>query len=977
MKRTVRIGDDFSNLRIYEIINKCLNKNLVGWQKASYKVGDDYVMWFPTIQKDNSKPANGNSTFSNSLSEDGMTITEVNHDADGFDSPDQLTIDNTKRVTFGRINNNFKFLGVFKAEAQLGNEHATRINTRIAKGFNFETLQLITDEWAVSSNVSKYDCKAAFRDLNKVNWRQTTNVSAGDIVYVCETSPIRKLVIKARATKVELSKPEIDDSKYNISGQVDDEYNKYMELELAQEFDTELFSYDFLNQYEFVEPQGAIRIKDKAKEYLDIVQHLLSAKEMGPDKHDGSYALVRGVIEEYSKMDDLSMLNYLDLNLVYLMAIGTWKQKVDLKKDTVKKSHLPEESKQRLYDLLDETWAAAQKGLYENMESGVPSIGMFGTGFYSFDGKTTDESAISFIQMCIDIKEMDDDQTIFDRCAITLNKDFKGMQAASSSIVLHCLKPLVFPIFNSNEGSGNIFSYFKVGIKKPGELSHYIDNAKAVRDFRDKYFKVKNYRIFDLAARMINNNDTYWPSDDDYPVNLTKDDWKDFLTKVEYKHIGCMRVLKCYLLENGEASSKDLSNKYGGHPTAYSGSVYNTCKRALKYFNMEPCPDGDNDRYFPIAFYGKGGGDTYVYKMRAALKDALNELDLSDIGLTYTEEGDETVVNEFDKNMILYGPPGTGKTYNTAKYAVAICDGKNLNEFTDYAEVMKRYNELKSEGRVAFTTFHQSYGYEEFIEGIHPETEDDKLTYPIKDGVFKEFCEKAAESQTSSQPFVFIIDEINRGNISKIFGELITLIEDTKRSGMPEAASATLPYSKKEFSVPMNVYLLGTMNTADRSIALMDTALRRRFHFIEMMPDVDVLKDIKITDNSKTLDVSQMLQIMNNRIEYLYDREHTIGHAFFTGLTDKSTVKDLASIFKNKIIPLLQEYFYEDYAKIQLVLGDNGKTDPNLKFILDTDIKPNKVFRGNTSDLDLPEYSYSIQEKAFDNIDSYLEIMGK
>jgi 5-methylcytosine-specific restriction endonuclease McrBC GTP-binding regulatory subunit McrB len=235
------------------------------------------------------------------------------------------------------------------------------------------------------------------------------------------------------------------------------------------------------------------------------------------------------------------------------------------------------------------------------------------------------------------------------------------------------------------------------------------------------------------------------------------------------------------------------------------------------------------------------------------------------------------------------------------------------------------------------------------------------------------------ETVANDKPFVFIIDEINRVNISKIFGELITLIENTKRKGMPEAAAATLPYSGEEFSVPQNVYILGTMNTADRSIALMDTALRRRFQFQEMMPEADVLREMgadKVTQAGKELDVAAMLETINERIEYLFDREHTIGHAFFTGLKEDPTVDKLASIFKKSVIPLLQEYFYEDYSKIMLVLGDNGKTNDEQKFILSKEIKPNLIFRGDTSDIDIPDYAYEIQDEAFCNIMSYIEIMG-
>ena len=190
---------------------------------------------------------------------------------------------------------------------------------------------------------------------------------------------------------------------------------------------------------------------------------------------------------------------------------------------------------------------------------------------------------------------------------------------------------------------------------------------------------------------------------------------------------------------------------------------------------------------------------------------------------------------------------------------------------------------------------------------------------------------------------------------------------------------ATLPYSNIPFGVPNNVYLIGTMNTADRSIAIMDTALRRRFQFEEMMPNPQVLRNIgadKVVEGNVELDVAEMLEVINNRIEYLFDREHTIGHAFFTGLKDEATVQKLASIFKKSVIPLLQEYFYEDYSKIRMVLGDNGKENTAHMFILANEIKSNQIFRGDTSDVDIPDYSYIIQDEAFDNIMSYKEIKG-
>lgn len=347
-------------------------------------------------------------------------------------------------------------------------------------------------------------------------------------------------------------------------------------------------------------------------------------------------------------------------------------------------------------------------------------------------------------------------------------------------------------------------------------------------------------------------------------------------------------------------------------------------------------------------------------------------------------ENDNEITHE--KNIILYGPPGTGKTYNTVYYAVAICENKAIDDVKKdlYSDVLKRYNDYKNSGKIEFTTFHQSYGYEEFIEGIKPcssieEKNTNGLEYSIVSGAFKAFCDIVKEKKEIGNKgnSVFIIDEINRGNISKIFGELITLIEDTKREGEKEQISVKLPYSQELFSVPNNVYIIGTMNTADRSISLMDTALRRRFHFVEMMPDTKVLKDISIKDKEgkdSEIDVQEMVKKINERIEILYDREHTIGHALFLGLVKTPTVEKLASIFKKSIIPLLQEYFYEDYKKIQLILGDNGKKDDSNKFICDKEIKIRQIFNGDINDIDVPNIKYSINDEAFYSIDSYLQI---
>lgn len=266
----------------------------------------------------------------------------------------------------------------------------------------------------------------------------------------------------------------------------------------------------------------------------------------------------------------------------------------------------------------------------------------------------------------------------------------------------------------------------------------------------------------------------------------------------------------------------------------------------------------------------------------------------------------------FPLNQIFYGSPGTGKTYSTISYAVAICNNKNIDENQNYAEIKREYDRLKDDGRINFVTFHQSYGYEDFIEGIKPIIDErGNISYQVKSGVFKKFCETAKKLPTEN--FVFIIDEINRGNISKIFGEMITLIEDDKRGEI----SVTLPYSQEEFTVPPNVYIIGTMNTDDRSIALIDTALRRRFDFIEMIPRPELLKS-----DVEGVNLQKMLHELNKNIENLYDRDHTIGHAYFMKCESRA---DIEKVFRNKIIPLLREYFFEDSDKINEILPEGYK----------------------------------------------------
>jgi len=564
-------------------------------------------------------------------------------------------------------------------------------------------------------------------------------------------------------------------------------------------------------------------------------------------------------------------------------------------------------------------------------------------------------------------------------------------------------------------------------------------------------------------------------------------------------------------------------------------------------------PLDKNSRQFIIKSYGidiPGGkcrGEEYV-KFLETLKKELTKQpnnnsfpELSHAAWQKTDPPSPEHDNIPEQNIILYGTPGTGKTYSSALYAVSIIEEKSIETINaevkakGYSGVYDRYKKHKDDGLIAFTTFHQSFGYEEFIEGIRPvvtssddSDESGDIKYEVRSGIFKEFCDKAGTPFSSSgnmdfeigknptvwkvslegagnnptktecfendhirigweaygenipdntkkeeyifggrdvlnafynrmqigdiflvlysrrtvdaigvitsepewhdeypnnkrlrkvkwlvkginedivdlnagkamtlptvyklsvsvsdaiqivkntnpQLFtstvkipnrVFIIDEINRGNISKIFGELITLIEPSKRIGADEELRSILPYSGQKFGVPSNVHIIGTMNTADRSIAMMDTALRRRFSFVEIRPDSSLLSDVLVAG----IDISDMLDTLNKRITVLLDREHTIGHSYLLPLKDAPTIENLAGIFENKIIPLLQEYFHDDYEKIRLVLGDNQKTDAKTCFIVKkTDVM--KLFR--SADIDVPEYYYEINSEAFMRIDAY------
>ncbi|MFF2192914.1 AAA family ATPase [Streptomyces sp. NPDC058157] len=267
---------------------------------------------------------------------------------------------------------------------------------------------------------------------------------------------------------------------------------------------------------------------------------------------------------------------------------------------------------------------------------------------------------------------------------------------------------------------------------------------------------------------------------------------------------------------------------------------------------------------------------------------------------------------------VLYGPPGTGKTYEALRYAVRRLgeladDLPGLHPYADPGEPAFRatHRALVGAGRLTMVTFHPNYGYEDFIEALRPAKGTAGLSLEVRDGVFKRVCARA--EQDPGHTYLVLVDELNRGDLPKIFGELITLLEKDKRG-----YTVTLPLSGEDFAVPPNVQLLGTMNTADRSIRMLDSAIRRRFAFLELLPDTEPLADAVVGP----LDLKVFLTELNARIRVGLDREKQIGQAFLLpGGEPVATPQELAAVVRDEILPLLQEYAYDDYGLLAGFLG--------------------------------------------------------
>lgn len=746
-------------------------------------------------------------------------------------------------------------------------------------------------------------------------------------------------------------------------------------------------------------------------EYLKIVK---DAKELEVDKHDASYELVRETVKQYIGFP-LQEVKYVDVDAIYFMCIGTWRHGIDKKKNLIEKSNLDYRKKEYLKKLLDELIQKSENGYYSNHEGESKGlIGMFGTGFGTFNGLNNDEMYRNFVELVTNLLNInnEDEALIYTQNELK-NKNFKGFGTSSLSQFLHCLKPTYFPIINGKEGEGQkLYKELGIELDEKIDMKNYINNVLKIKKFRDKNCKFKNYRIIDLI-KLPQVDDSIirfsnWLKQNTNLINKTINTYCSNLRRIEK----CLKI-KIISLENYEDFKqikenildneifKEMNAKgHNGHSVAlnhyeqYLLSKEGVIKkidmedeRKTKYWWLNANPktwsfselenngiieytsvneNGNKRKIFQNYLDAKRGDMIIAYEATPTkeivglcqvdeeLKDnvlkirkletLINPVKYSEFSNTeefknternknqqgsffkltedeynflldlireynpkttqkslgeYTEkefleevytssEEYKIVVNllKRKKNIILQGAPGVGKTFMAKRLAYSIMGEKDKT-------------------RIMCIQFHQSYSYEDFMEGIRPT----ETWYDIEQGVFYNFCKQAEND--SNRDYFFIIDEINRGNLSKIFGELLMLIESDKRG-----EKLNLIYSKKPFSVPNNVYIIGMMNTADRSLALIDYALRRRFSFYNISPSFEskqFKKYQKDLDNEDFNKIIALIQELNLEIvkDLSLGEGFEIGHSYFCNF-ENITQNDMKTIIKYEIIPLVQEYWFDD-----------------------------------------------------------------
>jgi len=711
---------------------------------------------------------------------------------------------------------------------------------------------------------------------------------------------------------------------------------------------------------------GTQTLKAALKLYIEfrdnkMIEELKTIADVEADKHDGSYELLRETVQALSTVEK-GQLDIKDLDLLYFMVVGTWRSGIDVKRQKIRDSHLEDAEKERLMAVLDSVKEKAKKHEYENIAEEAKnlgwSIGMFGTGFNTFAKKADKKSAEEFISLCVDLKDMTDDESMFQKTADTIKKGIRGMQSAAVSVMLHCLKPMTFPIMNSAvNDTASLFLIEGVSLIKLRELEYYVQNARQLKKFRDEKCLFRNYRAMDMKLSIYGRSKaTIEDEPEDEKINI----WKvshgnngSFTTEERELYLDQRIITVHSETGNGQGVEFEKDMKIGDyfylcHENSGVNLLGKVTSEAMQldtktegwlYRSYEVVVDSKNPDYQYSASQ-KGWAPNYnstvwriprsdfaefeKYILIPCFDMKVQDLIFDEIVIQPTEEepsssgsflelySKEDFLNEvfiseqqYDeitillnrkKNIILQGAPGVGKTYAAKRLAYSLIG-------------------CMDDARIEMIQFHQNYSYEDFVMGFRPV---EGGGFELRTGIFHQFCIKASNDPT--RDYYFVIDEINRGNLSKIFGELLMLIENDKRGSKFSVPLTYKPDSR--FYVPQNVFVIGMMNTADRSLAMIDYALRRRFCFIEMEPAFGTQAFRKhLVDNGIHADLIERIIIkmnyLNNQIaaDSNLGRGFKIGHSYFCNpSTDENWYQ---SVIEYEINPLIEEYWFDYEEKAQ------------------------------------------------------------
>ena len=801
------------------------------------------------------------------------------------------------------------------------------------------------NKWGISCNPEIFDAISAFKELETVDWKQSGQIhfEIGDIVYIYISKKNQGIRIKTKIEKLNLTKDEIiNDTKFVLDAEKLGTSSNYMRLKLVENLTGTAFDIEKLKLFDFVSPQGPMRIKENINEYLSFIERLQKHAEINPSTYDASYELMTEVIKSYSKMEDLSECDFNDLDLIYLSTVGTWSHSVEKKKECINKSNLPQTEKNRLIDYISKLWERVNAREFTHCENESKiTFGMFGTGFYTTKTKTDSINSQKLIKMCIDLSAVDNDEKAFEIVEKNLANGFKGLATAGISVILHCLKPFIFPILNANQGKRNIFEKLGIELQKVSDERTYINNTRKIKEYRDSNFTWKNYRIFDkesfelsqgefqMQNDLINETKTLLENTKNLILTGAPGTGKTYLAKQIAKAMGCkdneigfVQFHPSYdytdFVEGLRPIQNDGNNQIGFERK--DGVFKEFCAKALKNLvdSRKTESELDSDNIFQI-----------IYEM------LINDIEEGICSLYKTAKGDFSVSIHENGNLC-FEQNNPKKIYVKKDYLEILFNVIKDDNDLDIKNI-SREDMDKLVGDNVKTISHVDYiQYRWALNQLLERYKQIKNTYT------SEITEKI-----QAKNFVFIIDEINRGEVSKIFGELFYSVDsgyritandlEKAKSNKDTVTTIRTQYANLEtdgnhfdralntstfghFFIPENVYIIGTMNDIDRSVESMDFAFRRRFAWKEITADDTQYMLDEVEKDGETfglpddiaVEAKERMNRVNNKISELpdFNSAYHIGASYFLKLKNYESDSDngFQSLWNYHLKGILEEY---------------------------------------------------------------------